>query len=269
VYRPPCTVYRPPSSLHHRGRHNPRDLAGDAGIMDHLNDAVHIFIGDRRFLSQARHTTGTDAHARRFQFAPQLLAAHLALGLATAHGAARTVAGGTERLGHGAFRAHQHPACRTHRTGHQHRLANVAVDTGHLGPAGAKSACGSLAVHTKLHPAAVYLMFLNLGYIVRNVVNLVNPGLDTLPGEHVLETTADQVRQHLPVTEGKIGCCTHRCQIILPLWAAQRCADQLAVRQRNAVLMHTLLKKLDVVGTYLVPEPARPAVDLHDDATGR
>src|SRR5690606_40932844 len=131
-------------------------------------------------------------------------AAHLALGLAAAHGAARTVAGGTERLCHGAFRAHQHPACRTHRPRHQHRLADVAVDAGHLGPAGAKGACGSLAVHTKLHPAAVYLMFLNLGYIVRYVVNLVNPGLDTLPAQPVLETTADLVPPHVPVTAGSI-----------------------------------------------------------------
>ncbi len=115
------------------------------------------------------------------------------------------------------------------------------------------------------HAPAVDHVLLDLRHVVGDVVNLVDAVVVHLAGQGVLEALADEMGQQLAVTEGEVSRALHRRQVVLPLWAAQRGANQLAVGQLDVVLVHDALEAGHVVSAHLVAEAARAAVNLGHD----
>src|SRR5690606_2615523 len=123
--------------------------------------------------------------------------------------------------------AGQDPARAAHVARDDHGLAELLVLVRKLGMAGRKSARGALAVHPKLALLPVVLVLLELGDVVRHVVDKVH--LQLLPGaaENRLEALAGLPHEELPVAPGKIGRGPHGAQVLLPLRTMDRRADEL------------------------------------------
>ena len=75
----------------------------------------------------------------------------------------------------------------------------------------------------------------------RQVIDLEQIEVLHLAGQHGAKSLTNLVRQQLAVGKGEIGRAAHGRVIGLPLWRLQRRADQLAVRQMDAVLVLSLI----------------------------
>src|SRR5206468_8130353 len=102
-------------------------------------------------------------------------AARRLLGGGAAHAAPRAVAGGAERLLVGALGADQDVGIATHVTRDQDRLSHVAVGRRRQRVPRWEGARRSLAVQTELTLHPVDAMGLDLGDIVADVVNHLDP----------------------------------------------------------------------------------------------
>ena len=115
-----------------------------------------------------------------------------------------------------------------------------------------------LAVHAQRGGQAVHRVGLDLGQVVRDVVDEVD-----VPARRLREDVPHHAGEHLPVGAAVVGGRRHRPQVIPPLRRGDGRARQLAVGHGDAVAAHHLLHGPDVVAADLVAQAAGAAVD-HD-----
>ena len=183
-----------------------------------------------------------------------------------AHHPPGAVAGRAERLRHAPRLAREDPAGRPHAAGDDHRLADRLIGAGDLGMTGREGPGRPLAMDADLlREAAADVVVLELGDVVGDVVDQVQP--QRLPGdaEDPGEDLAGLVGEQLAVAPGIVGRRAHRPQVGLPLGAVHRGAGQLPVGEREAVLLGRPLEDAEVVVADLVAEPARARVDQDGD----
>jgi len=83
--------------------------------------------------------------------------------------------------------------------------------------------------------------------------------------QDLAERLADEMGQDLPIRERAVDRRTHRAEVLLADSRADRRACKLAIRQREPVLRRGDHHAFQKLGADLMAEPARPAVDHHDD----
>src|SRR5688500_6331992 len=117
---------------------------------------------------------------------------------------------------------------------------------------------------TDLDLSTLNLVCLELSHVMSNVVDLVQMPAARFGSECLLKCAARGVSQQLSVRKGEVCRGAHRSHICLAFGGVHRRADELPVRQVDAVFVDRVLEGLDIVSADLVSEPARAAVDLHD-----
>ena len=104
------------------------------------------------------------------------------------------------------------------------------------------------------------------GHVVGDVVNLEDLMIGHLPGQGLFEAAANRMGQHLTIGEGIVGGRGHGGQVLPAFGAAEGGADQLPVRQVQAIGVKGFLKAFHVIRADLVAQAPRAAVNLNDDA---
>ena len=116
------------------------------------------------------------------------------------------------------------------------------------------------------HPLAVDLVRLDLGHVVRDVVDLMQVPVLDLARQHRLKRLPRGIGQNLSISKREVRRTAHRRQIGFTFRRIQRRADQLPIGQLNPIALHRTLKFLHVVRADLMPKAARSTVDLHYQA---
>src|SRR5437773_2222968 len=132
----------------------------------------------------------------------------------------------------------------------------------------ARTECASrtLAMHQQRALFSIDSVLLQLGSVVRDVVDHSHPEIFCARAEYLRKNFADAVEDHLPVRERHVEPTLHRREIIAPLRRLERRARELAVENLDAVFaFHHFQKGLEIIGRNLVPETAAAAVEHHDD----
>ena len=128
------------------------------------------------------------------------------------------MAGAAERVAHRAGAPDQEVGVAAHVAGDQDRLADRAVGGGHVGMAGGKRAGCPLAMDEAPHPrAALELVRLELGDVVRDVVDQRQPERLGAPAERGLERAAHAVGDALAVRPREVGGGPHRVHVVARL----------------------------------------------------
>jgi hypothetical protein len=195
----------------------------------------------------------------------KLLAQRRRLGLAKGgvpgHEATGTVARGVERLAVGD--ACEHVRGGAHRSRDEHGLTHLSDRFGQVGMAGRKCPRGALSMHAQAAWCPVDGVRLELGEIVRDVVDQAQA---TEPGAG--EGGPGGVAEQLPVGPPVVGGGRHRGQVALALRRLHRRTGQLLVGDTDAVPAHRRLHGAYVVGADLVAQPPRSTVDHHAEQVG-
>ena len=125
-----------------------------------------------------------------------------------------------------------------------------------------------LAMHADVLPHALHRMLLDLGDVVGHVVEQMH--VEGLPGaaEDVREDLPHVPHQQLAVAEGVVGGGPHRPQVVPPLGALHRGADELAIGQDEAVFRWRLAEAAEGVVADLVAQAAGARMDEHADLAG-
>ena len=131
--------------------------------------------------------------------------------------------------------------------------------------AGGESPRSALAVHAVPVRMSFNLMFFNLGYVMGNVIDKLQPGGLLAHAQNTAERLPHPVGDALAVGPGIIGSAAHGGKVCLPFRRFYGAAGKLAVRHFNTILLHSPYHLFDVIFCYLVSQSARTAVDIQHD----
>ena len=156
-----------------------------------------------------------------------------------------------------------------HAAAEDHRLACRLINRRQsLLPRSEGPGC-ALAVHQHLAQFPVHHVPLQLGGIVRHVVDLVQAKVRRVLAENVGEHLTDAVQDHLTVGKGHIDGAIHGGKVILAFRRLKRSTGQFAIQHPDTVLaLHDLEEDLQIVGRHLVTETAAAAMKHHHHLVG-
>lgn len=137
-----------------------------------------------------------------------------------------------------------------HRPGDEDGLAEWPEVVGELGVAGRQGTGGALAVHAQEPRLPVDVVVLELGQVVRDVVEQVELGVTERGGERLAGGDGEELAVGASVVRGR----GHRTQVVAPLSRRHRRARQLRVGHGDAVARHGCLHDADVVGADLMAQ---------------
>src|SRR4030042_648784 len=118
---------------------------------------------------------------------------------------------------HCPLRAYRYIGATTHITGDEHRLPYLPIPLGYVRMTGRESPGCPLAMHTKAESLPLHLITLYLGYIMRHIIDHLQPYLRQAFTKDFKKALPYPVSNALPVSPGIVGSTRHGSQIILPL----------------------------------------------------
>ena len=153
----------------------------------------------------------------------------------------------------------------SHAATDEHWLPEIAQCLGQVGVTGSEGAGRALAMDEQFPVHAVDHMALFLAGVVRDVVEKIELGIGEYPGKDLAGEMADD----LAVGQGAVDRRPHGAEITFSKRRVDPRAGEFAVRQDNSLPGCGGRHFGEELGTDLMAEAARAAMDGHDDAVGR
>ena len=231
------------------------------GSIRDIHHPVDILVGAGSLFGHPAQRRAADQNTACGQSIDHLAAPPAPGRPAPTHRPPRTVAGRAESelfCGRG---PDQNIGCGAHGTADQHGLADCFQNRRQRCMPRPVCARGTLAVDKKLFFPAVDQMGFQLAGIMRHVVKDGQVGR----GKDIAERLARQVGENLPVGQGAIDPGAHGAQVRAPAGRIDRGAGQFPVGQHNAMLPGSGKHRVEKLGTDLMPQPARAAMNADQD----
>jgi hypothetical protein len=181
-----------------------------ACILYHIYDVSHILVCLWHLLSYGGATGGHDDYAMSLHLFKERSSTRLAFGLATAETPARTMTGRAKGLVIGSLGTNQDIRVSPHIPRNQDGLANITICLGCLRVAGRISPGSSFSMHAKTALPTVDLESLELGDVVADVVDDIEPDRCWSQSKDCPKGLSDPVRHNLSVREGIVCGGGHR-----------------------------------------------------------
>jgi len=180
-------------------------LAGDTSLVGDVYHLGYILVGCGGFLGYGAHAACLNRNPPGRQRPDHIRPPDAALGCGAALHPAGSVTGGAEGLFHCRFCAHRDVGAASHIPGDENRLAYIAVNIGDIRMSGREGSGGSLAVNTERLLFAGNSVFLYLGDIMADIINLLQPYFPLAFTENPGEALSCPVGDALSVGPGVVG----------------------------------------------------------------
>mmetsp|Transcript_22187 Transcript_22187/g.66393 ORF Transcript_22187/g.66393 Transcript_22187/m.66393 type:complete len:255 (+) Transcript_22187:57-821(+) len=234
-------IARGDSPLHHCDGFELDGHLGDVGIVASLHNLGHVLVTlwsllhdelGRRYPDRDAHVLQALEHVAVVQVVPRLV---------PAEGSARAVAGAAERVAHALVSACQDVGARAHGPTDDHWLPSQLVIDRDERVVRRECACGAFPVHEQLLAVPIDHVLLDLGDVVRDVVDDVHVQVFRRLVEHLGECLPGQKGHRRPVHPSVIGRRRHAFHVVLAFNRIDPRTSQLAVVRFDVIPRHGTL----------------------------